>query len=170
MFPDSDNACTFLGRLAREIIRLTSPGTTHYSIQGCYWLDASGNEVFGTSAMESLRMSIGVQGLAALDTLFLARIVKLIEKLHDLCSELCTIQTSAQKPISTYSRELQSCRGLSVPMEGAMWYVEAVYSVGTRNWAPLLEVIAAIGQSQLLRRLIGHVCRNACMSVSLVAF
>ena len=68
-------------------MRLTSPGTTHYSVQGS-WLDASGTEVFGMTSMELLRQSIGVQGLAALDTLLATRVVKLLKKLHGLPNSL----------------------------------------------------------------------------------
>lgn len=57
--------------------------------------------------------------------------------------------------------ELQSCRGISVPVGGAMWYLDAVYSVGSRVWLPILEIIAAIGQSQLLRKHVALECRNA---------
>ena len=178
---DPDSACTFLGRLAREIVRLTSPGTTHYSVQGC-WLDASGTEVFGCSSMTMIRQSIGVQGLAALDTLFATRVVKLMKKLHgsdspfllpsslewvspEICADACTLQTSGQKLVSTYARELQSCTGLSVPIDGAMWYVDAINSIGTRVWLPIVEIIAAIGQSQLIRKLIALECRNTSLWV-----
>jgi len=167
---DFDTASTFLGRLAREIVRLTSPGATHYSVQSCCWLDASGTEAFGISQMEKLCQTVGVQGLSALDTLIATRIVKLIKKLHDLCIELCSIQTSGQKSMATYAKELQSCAGLSVPVGGAMWYVDAVYSVGSRIWSPILEIIAAIGQSQLLRKLIALQCRNVSLLEAPVAF
>lgn len=57
---------------------------THYSVQRCCWLDASGTESFGVSSLEALRVSIGVQGLAAIDTLLATRIVKMMKKLHGL--------------------------------------------------------------------------------------
>jgi len=78
----------------------------------------------------------------------------------EMFDELCSLQTSGQKPMIMYARELQSCSGLSVPISGAMWYVEAVYSAGSRAWTPIIEVIAAIGQTQLLRKLIALECRN----------
>lgn len=59
-----------------------------------------------------------------------------------------------------YAQELQSLTHNSVPIGGAMWYVDTIYSIGSRIWAPILEVISAIGQSQLLRKLIALECRN----------
>lgn len=79
---DLDAPLTFLGRLAREIIRLTSPMATHFSVWSCCWLDQVGTEAFDMSTVSLIRSSIGSQGLAALDAVFASRVFLLTRKLE----------------------------------------------------------------------------------------
>ena len=46
-----------------------------------------------------------------------------------------------------------------------MWCVDAIDSIDTRVWLPIVEIIAAIGQSQLIRKLIALGCRNTSLWV-----
>eukprot|EP00803_Ostreobium_quekettii_P004137 evm.model.scf_385.1 EVM.evm.TU.scf_385.1 scf_385:2889-12069(-) len=157
---DSDSAVTFLGRLSREVIRLTSPATTHFSKGGNCWLDAEGNTVFGMESVSTIRACIGSRGLAALDALLSARLSSLFDRLHRYCKEV--VSQSADST-DRWAHQLADCDGLEFPQGGAAWYVNTVNSVGKRFWAPLLDIMAAIGQSQLLRRLLALELQNGCM-------
>ncbi|GMH36280.1 hypothetical protein BSKO_04148 [Bryopsis sp. KO-2023] len=153
-----DDAATFMGRLCREIMRLTSPMSTHYSSLGSCWLDAEGTKVFGMERVEVLRDCIGSQGVAALDTVLAGRVSHLVDKLHGFCGEL-----DADPMVTVLAEGLQQCKGLELPGNGAVWYVSAVKSIGSKVWTPLLEIISAIGQSQLVRRQMALELRNGCM-------
>ena len=61
------------------------------------------------------------------------------------------------------AQQLLGCEGLEFPVGGAGWYVDVVHSTGGRLWAPLLDIMAAIGQSQLLRRHFALELQNGCM-------
>ncbi len=72
---DSDSK-TFVGRLARELLRQTDPHETMYLWPMSGWFSPSdGKELVGLRTFELLKSAVGVVGLAGLDRLFCFMIV-----------------------------------------------------------------------------------------------
>ncbi|XP_023214249.1 WASH complex subunit 5-like, partial [Centruroides sculpturatus] len=89
-FPSLDNvSVNFIGRLAREILRITDPKTTIYLDQMSCWYDSkTKNEIINLRLFSLIQKTVGTPGLTGLDRLLsfmivteLQGVLKLIEKI-----------------------------------------------------------------------------------------
>ncbi|KAH9496896.1 WASH complex subunit 5 [Bulinus truncatus] len=88
--PVDDSSVNFIGRLAREIIRITDPKATCYVDQMKAWYDVkTKQEIINKTLFDKIHRAVGSFGLSGLDRLLCFMIVK----------ELQTFQTSFQRVV-----------------------------------------------------------------------
>uniref|UniRef100_A0A3Q3W3I2 WASH complex subunit 5 n=1 Tax=Mola mola TaxID=94237 RepID=A0A3Q3W3I2_MOLML len=76
-FPSVDESATFIGRLCREILRITDPKVTCYIVQMNTWYDLkSHQEVTNNRLFSEIQNTLGTFGLNGLDRLLCFMIVK----------------------------------------------------------------------------------------------
>lgn len=157
--PSDAMSVNFIGRLAREILRITDPRTTNYIELTGSWYDArTKDEVVSHALVQQLQLSIGTMGLTGLDRLFSFMMVQ------ELQTFLKTVErTLAEKAWSDMLKQLASSLQ---PLTGIVGQPQKVYSspitLATRLFAVCLDVVLKVGQMQLLRRLIAHELNTTC--------
>ena len=140
---------TFVGRLARELLKQTDPKTTRYIAQHSAWFNTSdGSESVGIRTFALLTSAIGNVGLAGLDRLLSFMTAKRAQACVDTYSECLSGEVGVA--IQTLKRALEPLGGIP---ETTDMYEHAV-SVLTARWDDMHAALSAIGQAQLLRRLL----------------
>ncbi|XP_059147627.1 WASH complex subunit 5-like isoform X2 [Physella acuta] len=159
-FPQVDESVNFIGRLAREILRITDPKTTLYMDQMKAWYDMkTKQEITNKTLFEKIHRAVGSFGLSGLDRLFCFMIVK----------ELQTFQLSLQRSVlkdknwTDYFN--QTTRALN-PLQGIIGQPQKFYpaaiSKTSKLLAPFMDIILRVGQMQLLRRQIAYELNTSC--------
>lgn len=73
----SENSVNFIGRLAREILRLTDPKTSYYIQQKSAWFDLkTKEEILNLRIFKKLELCLNSFGLHGLDSLYSFMIAK----------------------------------------------------------------------------------------------
>lgn len=78
--PQDSNSVGFMGRLAREILNMTSPSRTIYIEWMHGWYDFNGKEIVGLQLLNKIHASLGITGLVSLDKLLSCMIVNHIKQ------------------------------------------------------------------------------------------
>ena len=78
--PQDDKSVGFMGRLAREILNMTSPSRTIYMEWMHGWYDFSGKEIVGLQLLNKIHASLGITGLVELDRLMSCMIVNNVKQ------------------------------------------------------------------------------------------
>ncbi|KAG7205653.1 hypothetical protein KM043_007608 [Ampulex compressa] len=133
VFSLDNNSSTFIGRLARELIRLTDPRTTIYIEHSLAWYDIKSQaEVLSYNIFSIILEAVGTPGLSGLDKLISFFIV------IELKGVLHYIEKGNTK--------LHSC----------------INAQTNKLWSQILEWVLKIGQHQLLRKKIAYELNTAC--------
>ncbi|KAK8773941.1 hypothetical protein V5799_011527, partial [Amblyomma americanum] len=154
-FPQLDQASVnFIGRLAREVLRVTDPKTTVYIDQSNAWFDAKSHvEVINLSLFALLQKSVGTPGLTGLDRLLSFMIVKELQGVLRSLERGMVKDKSWQELLTNMSKALQ-------PVDGIVQNVGRTYSAAltkvAKTWSIFLESMLKIGQMQILRKAIAH--------------
>ncbi|XP_075729610.1 WASH complex subunit strump [Rhipicephalus microplus] len=154
-FPPLDQASVnFIGRLAREVLRVTDPKTTVYVDQSNAWFDTKSHvEVINLSLFALLRKSVGTPGLTGLDRLLSFIIVKELQGVLRSLEKGMVKDKSWQELLANMSKNLQ-------PVDGIVQNVGRTYSAAltkvSKTWSVFLESMLKIGQMQILRKAIAH--------------
>ncbi|XP_065308366.1 WASH complex subunit 5 [Dermacentor albipictus] len=154
-FPPLDQASVnFIGRLAREVLRVTDPKTTVYVDQSNAWFDTKSHaEVINLSLFALLQKSVGTPGLTGLDRLLSFMIVKELQGVLRSLEKGMVKDKSWQELLTNMSKALQ-------PVDGLVQNVGKTYSATltkvAKTWSVFLESILKIGQMQILRKAIAH--------------
>lgn len=154
-FPSLDNiSVNFIGRLAREILRITDPKTTIYLDQMSCWYDSkTKNEIINLRLFSLIQKTVGTPGLTGLDRLLSFMIVTELQGVLKSIERLVVKDKSWQDTLDNLKNALQ-------PVSGILTQPNRIYNqVITRAakiWATFLDSILKIGQMQLLRKLIAH--------------
>lgn len=154
-FPPLDQASVnFIGRLAREVLRVTDPKTTVYVDQSNAWFDTKSHvEVINLSLFALLRKSVGTPGLTGLDRLLSFMIVKELQGVLRSLEKGMVKDKSWQELLANMSKNLQ-------PVDGIVQNVGRTYSAAltkvSKTWSVFLESMLKIGQMQILRKAIAH--------------
>lgn len=160
-FPSLDNSSVnFIGRLAREIIRITDPRSTIYIDQMTAWYDAKiHSEIINLKLFSLIQKSVGTPGLTGLDRLLSFMIVTELQGIirsyevnilkdkswNDLLSNLHFTLQPVTKLVSQPSR-----------------VYGPVLSRASKSLTNFLDSILKVGQMQLLRRRISHELNTSC--------
>ncbi|XP_067134229.1 WASH complex subunit 5 [Centruroides vittatus] len=154
-FPSLDNvSVNFIGRLAREILRITDPKTTIYLDQMSCWYDSkTKNEIINLRLFSLIQKTVGTPGLTGLDRLLSFMIVTELQGVLKLIERIVIKDKSWQDTLDNLQNALH-------PVSGILYQPSRIYSqVITRAakvWSTFLDNILKIGQMQLLRKLIAH--------------
>ncbi|XP_071441255.1 WASH complex subunit 5 isoform X2 [Hetaerina americana] len=149
-FPPTDaHSVNFIGRLAREIIRITDPKTTVYVEHMSAWFELrTRKEIIDLNFFSLVTQSIGVAGLTGLDRFFSFIIVS---KLQNLLSDL-------EKGILRDKTWLAMFESVSKDLGDTMKSILTPGRTYTnfcnraeRLWPSMLDKLLAVGQLQLLR-------------------
>ncbi|CAN8006003.1 unnamed protein product, partial [Ixodes pacificus] len=113
-FPQLDQASVnFIGRLAREVLRITDPRTTVYVDQSNSWFDNKSHvEIVNLSLFSLLQKSIGTPGLTGLDRLLSFMIVKELQGILRSLDKGMAKDKSWQELLTNLSSSLQPLDGL----------------------------------------------------------
>ncbi|EDO30084.1 predicted protein [Nematostella vectensis] len=158
-FPRVDESVNFIGRLAREILRITDPRVTCYIDQMGAWYDSrTKQEVMNLLIIRQLQQSVGTFGLTGLDKLLSFMIVKELQKF------VLLIQSSLRDKLV-----MDTLTYLSKSLTPVKSLVAAPYKVYpaatqklTKLWTVYTEAIMKVGQMQLIRRQIANELNCSC--------
>ncbi|KAJ3597772.1 hypothetical protein NHX12_001289 [Muraenolepis orangiensis] len=159
-FPSLDQSATFIGRLCREILRITDPKVTCYMDQMNTWYDLkSHQEVTSNRLFSEIQDTLGTFGLSGLDRLLCFMIVK----------ELQNFLTLLQRNILRDKAVLEVFKGMLTavsPVQGIVANASKVYSTAVSKtqkiWGAYLDAIMKVGQMQILRQQIAHELNHSC--------
>ncbi|KAG1662783.1 WASH complex subunit 5 [Nymphon striatum] len=155
-FPPLDNSSVnFIGRLAREILRITDPKTTVYIDQMAAWYDLRTHaEIINLQLFSKLERGIGTFGLTGLDRLLSFMIVRELQNLFHYVQKGLSKDKTWQDVFASLSKVLQ-------PVTSIIENPNKVYlphmSKVSRTWPGFTESILKVGQMQILRR---HICNK----------
>lgn len=159
-FPSVDESATFIGRLCREILRITDPKVTCYIDQMNTWYDLkSHQEVTNNRLFSEIQNTLGTFGLNGLDRLLCFMIVR----------ELQNFLTILQKTIlkdKAVVEVFRTLQGAVSPVQGIVANGSKVYSSAVAKsqkiWGTYLEAIMKVGQMQILRQQIANELNYSC--------
>uniref|UniRef100_A0A669C060 WASH complex subunit 5 n=1 Tax=Oreochromis niloticus TaxID=8128 RepID=A0A669C060_ORENI len=159
-FPSVDESATFIGRLCREILRITDPKLTCYIDQMNTWYDLkSHQEVTNNRLFSEIQNTLGTFGLNGLDRLLCFMIVK----------ELQNFLTILQKTIlkdKAVVEVFRTLQGAVSPVQGIVANASKVYSSAVAKsqkiWGTYQEAIMKVGQMQILRQQIANELNYSC--------
>ncbi|RUS78371.1 hypothetical protein EGW08_013864 [Elysia chlorotica] len=159
-FTPVDESINFIGRLAREILRITDPKTTSYIDPMKAWYDVkTRQEVTNRSLFEKIHRAVGSFGLAGLDRLLCFMIVK----------ELQAFQVSLQRTVlkdKSMVDLLAQIQRVCNPLQGIIATPQKFYSQAlsklNKVLLPFMDTILKVGQMQLLRRQIAYELNTSC--------
>lgn len=159
-FAPIDQSVNFIGRLAREIIRITDPRQTTYVDQMSTWYDSkTKQEVVTIKVFEKLERAVGSWGLSGLDRLLCFMIVQELQNFIGSLDKTIRKDKSWDEAFVKMLKELE-------PLAGAHSQPQKVYAPlitkAAKIWPQFLDVILKIGQMQLLRRQVGHQLHSSC--------
>lgn len=111
LFPHVDNSVNFIGRLAREILRITDPKLTYYVDKKSAWYDLkTKEEVVSLRLFKKLEASLNSFGLRGLDSLYsfmiskdLSTILSSLKKQGNLFEDVYRASIGQMQPLDTFS-------------------------------------------------------------------
>uniref|UniRef100_A0A8C7RGM1 WASH complex subunit 5 n=2 Tax=Salmoninae TaxID=504568 RepID=A0A8C7RGM1_ONCMY len=152
-FPAVDESATFIGRLCREILRITDPKATCYMDQLNTWYDLKTHqEVTNNRLFSEIQDTLGTFGLNGLDRLLCFMMVK---ELQMITREHYTLDMTVHhhSPLHFFV--------LFLSANASKGYANAVAKT-QRIWGPYLESIMKVGQMQILRQQIANELNYSC--------
>ncbi|CAG5129653.1 unnamed protein product, partial [Candidula unifasciata] len=155
-----DESVNFIGRLAREILRITDSKTTCYVDQMKAWYDLkTKQEITNRTLFEKIHRAVGSFGLSGLDRLLCFMIVK----------ELQTFQLQFQRSIlkdkswtDNFSQITRTCSPLQGLIGQPQRFYQQVISKTNKLHSLFMDIILRVGQMQLLRRQIAYELNTSC--------
>ncbi|XP_077866142.1 WASH complex subunit 5-like [Saccoglossus kowalevskii] len=163
-----DSSVNFIGRMAREILRMTDPRTTCYIEKRNTWYDfKTKQEVMTIKLFSKVQRSIGTYGLTGLDRLLSFMIVKELQNFATILNRGVLRDKAWLEFLGTTMKSLNPVKGL-VNNAGKV-YGQAV-TKAAKLWPPFLDVVLKVGQMQLLRRQIANELNFSCQFDSMFLF
>ncbi|XP_038056716.1 WASH complex subunit 5-like [Patiria miniata] len=159
-FQPVDGSINFMGRLVREILRITDPRSTSYIDQMKTWYDVkTKQEVLDIKVFSKVRQSIGTCGLTGLDRLMCFMMVRELQQFLRYMEHGVLREKSWLEMFGTLMKTLNPVRGLiSNPGKVYSHYVTRA----NKMWAPFVNLVLKLGQMQLLRRQIANELNFSC--------
>uniref|UniRef100_A0A3P8ZEI8 WASH complex subunit 5 n=1 Tax=Esox lucius TaxID=8010 RepID=A0A3P8ZEI8_ESOLU len=159
-FPSVDESATFIGRLCREILRITDPKVTCYIDQLNTWYDLKNHqEVTNNRLFSEIQDTLGTFGLNGLDRLLCFMIVK---ELQNFLNVLQKTILRDKAVVDVFKAMLSAVN----PVKGIVGNASKVYASAVAKtqkiWGPYLESIMKVGQMQILRQQIANQLNYSC--------
>ncbi|KAK3865433.1 hypothetical protein Pcinc_028961 [Petrolisthes cinctipes] len=149
-FPPSDsNSVNFIGRLVREILRITDPKVTVYVGQLGTWYDSRGHiEVLSSSVMAKIESSISTAGLTGVDKLLAFLIVQELQTLVHEIEVACKKDAAVKEALRTISPQLNpNSEIVGQPVRQYTGWIQRTNKLTMQ----VVERIMKVGQMQILR-------------------
>ena len=155
-----DNSVNFIGRLAREILRMTDPKVTTYVDQMSVWYDVkTKHEMVNPRIFQKLQKSVGTWGLTGLDRLLSFMIVQELQNFQITLQRGVLREKGTMDLFASYMKSLNPVAG--VVNQPGKFYPQMM-SKALKLWQPFLDVLLKVGQMQLLRRQISNELNSSC--------
>ncbi|CAG9761136.1 unnamed protein product [Ceutorhynchus assimilis] len=160
IYPPIDESENFIGRLAREIIRITDPKSAVYLSTTLTWYDIKTHKpIFNKETIASVAQSIEITGLVGLDRLFSFMIITALQRIMAYLENKNVNTTSWTNVITTIQSDLkQRTEDWLNPAKIYQTYVNRSVKI----WSEFSEKVLLIGQLQLLRNLIAFHLNKSC--------
>lgn len=150
----------FVGRLAREILRITDPKSTLYIEQTSTWYDMKTQKIIANKQTIAMIMyAIEVTGLVGLDRLFSFMIVSNLNKILDIFDNKITKNASWTTTSATIQKEMKSLDESSINPQKV--YQNAI-AKASKLYNGMLDHLLNIGQLQILRNIIAFNLNSTC--------
>ena len=154
--PINDQSVNFIGRLARELLRITDAKTTYYVEKKSAWYDLkSKEEVVNLRLFKKLEQSLNSFGLHGLDSLYSFMIAK---DLQSLISVLKKSEKNFEELGKNFFEQIKPLETIS--NLNAKFY-QQVTNKFTKIFPMCTETLMRVGQMQLLRTKICYELNNA---------
>nr|XP_045581537.1 WASH complex subunit 5-like [Procambarus clarkii]XP_045581547.1 WASH complex subunit 5-like [Procambarus clarkii]XP_045581556.1 WASH complex subunit 5-like [Procambarus clarkii] len=139
----------FIGRLVREILRITDPKTTVYVSQLGAWYDSRAHtEVLSSSVMAKVESSISTAGLTGVDKLLAFLIVTELQNLVHEIEVTCHKDAAVKEVLRLMAPQLSpSTQVIVQPMRQYAGWIQRTSKLS----ASMLDRIMRVGQMQILR-------------------
>ncbi|PSN50014.1 WASH complex subunit 5 [Blattella germanica] len=159
-FPPTDStSVNFIGRLARELIRITDPKTTVYVEHMDAWYDLkTHNEIINLKFFAKITKSVGTAGLTGLDRLISFMIVIELQNYLNALQKGVLKDKAWLDMFASVSKELTPNNLISNPSRFYSQYTSRAQKV----WPQILDRVLKIGQMQLLRKHIAYELNTSC--------
>ncbi|XP_034278182.1 WASH complex subunit 5 [Pantherophis guttatus] len=159
-FVPTDESVTFIGRLCREILRITDPKSACYIDQLNTWYDMKTHqEVSNSRLLAEIQNTLGTFGLNGLDRLLCFMIVKELQNFLIMFQKIVLRDKGVHEALKSLMRSVS-------PLKGLVANCNRVYSTAITKtqkiWAAYLDTIMKVGQMQILRRQIGNELNYSC--------
>ncbi|XP_043544483.1 WASH complex subunit 5 [Chiloscyllium plagiosum] len=159
-FQPVDESVTFIGRLCREILRITDPKVTCYIDQINTWYDMKTHqEVTNKQLFSEIQNSLGTFGLNGLDRLLCFMIVKEIQIFLGMLQRNVLRDKAIMDTIKPFQIHLN-------PVKGIVANSSKVYSAAVQKtqkiWSSYQDSILKVGQMQILRQQIANELSYSC--------
>ncbi|XP_046858069.1 WASH complex subunit 5-like [Xenia sp. Carnegie-2017] len=160
IFPPVDESVNFIGRLAREILRITDPKSTCYIEESGAWYDCkTKEEVVNLLLFRELQYSVDSFGLTGLDKLLSFMIVKELQMFVRMVQVSLKKDASFRGMLDGLAQNLTPVK--KIVANPAKVYFQA-YQKCSKSWPQFLDVIMKVGQMQLLRLQITNELNFSC--------
>ncbi|XP_019864763.1 WASH complex subunit 5 isoform X2 [Aethina tumida] len=159
-YPKSDAISeNFIGRLARELIRITDPRTSVYLMQTSTWYDIKTHKpVFNKEIIGLIASAIEIAGLAGLDRLFSFMIVTNLQKITAILENKNIKHNHFNSVMTTVYNDFKQTDDIQNPTK----FYQTQVSKTTKIWTEFLDYSLLIGHLQLLRNLIAFHLNKSC--------
>lgn len=159
-FAPVDESITFIGRLCREILRITDPKVTCYIDQLNTWYDMkTRQEVTSSRLFSEIQTTLGTFGLNGLDRLLCFMIVKELQNFLSMFQKIILRERTVQETLKTLMNAVSPLR--SIVANSSKVYLAAITKT-QKIWSAYLEAIMKVGQMQILRRQIANELNSSC--------
>uniref|UniRef100_A0A8C9SLZ5 WASH complex subunit 5 n=1 Tax=Scleropages formosus TaxID=113540 RepID=A0A8C9SLZ5_SCLFO len=155
-----DESATFIGRLCREILRITDPKVTCYIDQMNTWYDMrTHQEVTNNRLFSEIQHTLGTFGLNGLDRLLCFMIVKELQNFLNMLQKTILRDKAVVDIFKVLLSAVNPVKGIVA--NAAKVYANAVAKT-QKIWASYLDAILKVGQMQILRQQIANELNYSC--------
>lgn len=146
--PTDPTSHTFIGRLAREILRTTDSRTTTYVETTGNWYDCkSKQEVLDNKIFSRVLAALGSYGLSGLDRLYRFMTVRELQNLTGEVRQLAAKDKTWSESVGVLLKQLQPTNKL---VDAPSKVYPIAFSKSQRVWQSVNESLARIGQIQII--------------------
>ncbi|XP_024427821.2 WASH complex subunit 5 [Desmodus rotundus] len=159
-FAPVDESVTFIGRLCREILRITDPKVTCHIDQLNTWYDLKTHqEVTSSRLFSEIQTTLGTFGLNGLDRLLCFMIVKELQNFLSMLQKSILRDRTVQDTLKTLTNAVSPVK--SIVANSNKIYFSAIAKT-QKIWPAYLEAIMKVGQMQILRKQIANELNYSC--------
>uniref|UniRef100_A0A7N5JFP6 WASH complex subunit 5 n=1 Tax=Ailuropoda melanoleuca TaxID=9646 RepID=A0A7N5JFP6_AILME len=159
-FTPVDESVTFIGRLCREILRITDPKMTCHIDQLNTWYDMKTHqEVTSSRLFSEIQTTLGTFGLNGLDRLLCFMIVKELQNFLSMFQKIILRDRTVQDTLKTLMNAVSPLK--SIVANSNKIYFSAIAKT-QKIWTSYLEAIMKVGQMQILRQQIANELNYSC--------